>query len=107
MARYKKFGELLSENELVLIGFYWDGTGDEYHQLMNDIAERLQEKCTVHSIDIQRNMELCEALRVKGAPNFFIYQNTHLMHRINDMMECSQLFEVIKDYFPTPSHSSP
>ena len=81
-----KFGELINAQVPVLIDFYteWNESSVSMHPVIRDVAAALGDKAKVIKIDVDKNQELAEALRIKGlSPH-------HLTFFINH--ECWQSF---------------
>ena len=72
-----KFGELISANVPVLFNFFtnWNEDTEAMNAVLRNVAAALGDKAKVIKIDIEKNPELSEALRIKGVPTFIIYKN--------------------------------
>lgn len=62
-----KFGELISANVPVLFNFFTDWNEDTIamNAVLRNVAAALGDKAKVIKIDIEKNPELSEALRIK------------------------------------------
>ena len=71
-----KFGELIDLQIPVLLDFYteWNGASVAMHQVLKEVAAALGDKAKVIKIDVDKNSELAEALRVKTLPTLMIYK---------------------------------
>ena len=71
-----KFGELINTQLPVLIDFYteWNEPSVSMHPVIRDVAAALGDKAKVIKIDVDKNQELAEALRIKGLPTLMIYK---------------------------------
>ena len=69
-----KFGELINAPIPVLIDFYteWNDQSISMHPVIRDVAAALGDRAKVIKIDIEKNQELAEALRIKGLPTLII-----------------------------------
>ncbi|MBC7438354.1 MAG: thioredoxin family protein, partial [Flavobacterium sp.] len=78
-----KFGELINAPIPVLIDFYteWNDQSISMHPVIRDVAAALGDKAKVIKIDIEKNQELAEALRIKGLPTLIIYKNGEMVWR--------------------------
>jgi hypothetical protein len=69
MGQFSRFGEIISKDKVMLC-FVKDGK-----ELSVELIEVLEEKrIEVVKIEIEKNVELCDALNVKE-PEFMFYQN--------------------------------
>ena len=71
-----KFGELINTQVPVLIDFYtdWNESSVSMHPVIRDVAAALGDKAKVIKIDVDKNQELADALRIKGLPTLMIYK---------------------------------
>ena len=62
-----KFGELINTQLPVLIDFYteWNEPSVSMHPVIRDVAAALGDKAKVIKIDVDKNQELADALRIK------------------------------------------
>ena len=62
-----KFGELIDVDIPVLLDFFteWNEQSTAMHPVLRDVAAALGDKAKVIKIDVDKNKELAEALRVK------------------------------------------
>ena len=78
-----KFGDLINVETPVLLEFFTDR--DEISKIMypvvKDVAASLGNKAKIIKIDIEKNNELGDALRIKGAPTFIIYKSGEMKWR--------------------------
>src|SRR5690554_954394 len=69
-----KFGEIINTESPVLISFYndWNESSEAMHSVIRNVAAVLGDKARVIKIDIEKNNELAEALRIKTVPTLMI-----------------------------------
>jgi len=69
-----KFGELIDVEIPVLLEFFtqWDETSNEMHPVIKDVAAAIGDKAKVIKIDVDKNNDLAEALRIKGLPTMLL-----------------------------------
>lgn len=95
-----KFGELIDVNVPVLFDFYADGDepSSTMHPVMRDVAAALGDKAKVIKIDVDKNQELAEALRVKGLPTLIIYKDGEMKWRQSGEQDADTLIDIIQEY---------
>jgi len=95
-----KFGELIQTHVPVLLDFYaeWDQACKEMHPVLRDVAAALGDKARVIKIDIEKNSELADALRVKGLPTLMIYKNGEMKWRQSGEQDANTLIGLVKEY---------
>ena len=95
-----KFGELIDVEIPVLLDFYteWNEESIAMHPILRDVAAALGDKAKVIKIDVDKNKELAEALRVKGLPTLIIYKNGEMKWRHSGEQDANSLIEIIPEY---------
>jgi len=94
-----KFGDLISVEKPVLIDFYFDWEENETTlDTLRDVAAALGDKAKVIKIDIKKNNELVDALRVKGNPTFMIYKNGEMKWRQTGVQDANTLIGLVQQY---------
>ncbi|MBG44329.1 MAG: thiol reductase thioredoxin [Aequorivita sp.] len=95
-----KFGELIETRVPVLLDFYaeWDDACKEMHPVLRDVAAALGDKARVIKIDVDKNKELAEALRVKGLPTLMIYKNGEMKWRQSGEQDANTLIGLVNEY---------
>ena len=78
-----KFGELINLEIPILLDFYgdWDDSSSAMHPVLRDVAAAIGDKGKVIKINVDKNNELKEALRVKGLPTLMIYKGGKMVWR--------------------------
>lgn len=96
-----KFGELINAQVPVLIDFYteWNDSSVLMHPVIKDVAAALGDKAKVIKIDVDKNQELAEALRIKGLPTLMIYKDGQMVWRQSGELDANTLITIIKEQF--------
>ena len=95
-----KFGELIDVEIPVLLDFFteWDETSKNMHAVLRDVAAALGDKARVIKIDVDKNKELSEALRVKGLPTLIIYKNGEMKWRQTGQLDANSIINVVEQF---------
>ena len=95
-----KFGELIDVEIPVLLDFYTESNDQSIamHPILRDVAAALGDKAKVIKIDIDKNKDLAEALRVKGLPTLIIYKNGEMKWRHSGEQDADTLIGIIQEY---------
>jgi thioredoxin 1 len=95
-----KFGELIDLNIPVLLDFYteWNETSTLMHPVLRDVAAALGDKAKIIKIDVDKNTQLAEALRVKGLPTLMIYKEGEMKWRQSGEQDANTLIGLLKEY---------
>lgn len=95
-----KFGELIDLNIPVLLDFYteWNAASTAMHPVLRDVAAALGDKAKIIKIDVDKNTQLAEALRVKGLPTLMIYMDGEMKWRQSGEQDANTLIGILKEY---------
>jgi len=95
-----KFGELIGLEVPVLLDFYSDDNDSSniMHPVLRDVAAAIGDKCKVIKINVDKNNELAEALRVKMLPTLMIYKGGEMVWRQSGEQDANTLVSLIKDF---------
>lgn len=94
-----KFGELLKGDRPVAILFY-DEHSDEMRRVFKDVAASIGDGGKFMLIDVNKNEELCDALRIKSVPTVFIYVGGEMMYRKSEVIPAVKLINEILILIP-------
>ncbi|ETN94414.1 thioredoxin 1 [Zhouia amylolytica] len=95
-----KFGELIEANIPVLLDFYtdWNDSSTAMHPVLRDVAAALGDKAKVIKINVDKNKELADALRVKGLPTLMIYKKGEMVWRQSGEQDANTLIGILQEY---------
>ena len=95
-----KFGELIDVEIPVLLDFFteWNDPSAAMHVVLRDVAAALGDKAKVIKIDVEKNQELAEALRVKALPTLIIYKGGEMKWRQSGEQDANTLIGIIQQY---------
>ncbi|RNC88434.1 MAG: thioredoxin [Winogradskyella sp.] len=95
-----KFGELIDVDQPVLLDFYTEKNEQSIamHPVLRDVAAALGDKAKVIKINVDKNQELAEALRIKGLPTLIIYKNGEMKWRHSGEQDVNTLIGIIEEY---------
>jgi len=93
-----KFGDIIDLEVPVLLNFFteWDENCQMVHPVLKDVAAAMGDKAKVVKIDVDKNEELAEALRIKSLPTFVIYKSGEMVWRKSGFMEANDLLIKLK-----------
>ena len=95
-----KFGDLIDLEVPILLDFYTDDnhSSSNMHPVLRDVAAAIGDKGKVIKINVDKNNELAEALRVKTLPTLMIYKSGEMVWRQSGEQDASTLISIIKDF---------
>ena len=95
-----KFGDLVDLDIPVLLDFYteWNEDSVAMHPVLRDVAAALGDKAKVIKIDVDKNSQLAEALRVKALPTLMIYKSGEMKWRHSGEQDANTLIGLLKEH---------
>jgi len=95
-----KFGELIGLDVPVLLDFYSNDndSSNTMHPVLRDVAAAIGDKGKVIKINIDKNNELAEALRIKILPTLMIYKGGEMVWRQSGEQDSKTLITLINDF---------
>lgn len=95
-----KFGELIDLNIPVLLDFYteWNEDSVAMHPVLRDVAAAVGDKGKVIKIDVDKNNELADALKIKSLPTLIIYKNGEMIWRQSGEQDANTLIGIMQEY---------
>ena len=95
-----RFGDLINVEVPVLLEFFteWDETSKIMHPVVKDVAAALGDKAKIIKIDVEKNNELADALRIKGVPTFIIYKSGKMKWRQRGEESANTLINRVKKF---------
>ncbi len=93
-----KFGELIETRIPVLLDFFSGSDHSEMHSVLREVAATMGDKARVIKIDVEKNKELSEALRIKEVPTLMIYKNGEMKWRQSGEQDADTLIGLVNEY---------
>ena len=95
-----RFGDLINVEVPVLLEFFtdWDETSKIMHPVVKDVSAALGDKAKIIKIDVEKNNELADALRIKGVPTFIIYKGGEMKWRQRGEESANTLINRLKKF---------
>ena len=95
-----KFGDLIDVEVPVLFEFFteWSDESESMHDVLRDVAAALGDKARVIKIDVEKNQDLAEALRIKGLPTLIIYKSGDMKWRQIGSLDANTNIDRIQEF---------
>ena len=95
-----KFGELIDVEIPVLFEFFteWSDESEAMHDVLRHVAAAMGDKARVIKIDVEKNQDLAEALRIKGLPTLIIYKFGDMKWRQSGELDANTIIGRIQEY---------
>ncbi|WP_413513348.1 thioredoxin family protein [Myroides odoratus] len=91
-----KFGDLVTADVPVLVYFYaqWNDACTAMDAVIYEVASARAEQLRIVKIDVAKNSELIDALRIKKVPTMLLYKKGAMVWRQSGVMEVDALISV-------------
>ena len=95
-----KFGDLIDVEIPVLFEFFteWSDESEAMHDVLRDVAAAMGDKARVIKIDVEKNPDLAEALRIKGLPTLIIYRSGDMKWRQSGELDANTIIGRIQEF---------
>ena len=95
-----KFGELIDSEMPILLDFYtdWNEESTSMHPVLKDVAAAIGDKGKVIKINVDKNNELAQALRIKGLPTLMIYKSGEMVWRQSGEQDANTLINLLSEF---------
>ena len=95
-----KFGELIDSEMPILLDFYtdWNESSTSMHPVLKDVAAAIGDKGKVIKINVDKNNELAQALRIKGLPTLMIYKSGEMVWRQSGEKDANTLINLLNEF---------
>ena len=72
-----KFNDIIKNDKPTLVDFYatWCGPCKMMHPILDDLKEHFGEKINVLKIDVDKNQQLAEQLKIRGVPTLILFKS--------------------------------
>ena len=67
------------------------------HPVIRDVAAALGDSAKVIKIDVDKNQELADALRIKGLPTLMIYKQGQMVWRQSGELDANTIISLVQD----------
>lgn len=93
-----KFGDLIKAEVPVLICFFapWNEGSQAMNPVIHDVAAAMGDELRVVKIDVEKNNELIQALRIKQVPTLMLYKKGAMIWRQTGSMDANALISVTR-----------
>lgn len=94
-----KFGDLIDHKVPVLIEFYEIGPKSSSSDSdLKTVAEHFKKKAKIVRVDIDKNIQLSEALKIQQIPTWILYKNGEMVWRESGALKSQYLIEHIEKH---------
>lgn len=94
------FQDLIATKQLVLVDFTatWCGPCKAMAPILKEVAKEVGNSARIIKIDVDKNAQLAQQLKIKGVPTFILYKEGKILWRESGMQTKQQLVSLIGVY---------
>lgn len=94
------FGDLIEAQIPVLFNFFSEGSSksDSMNPVLRNVAAAMGDKARIIKIDVAKNIELVNALRVIEVPTLIIYKDGEMKWRHSGEQDSKTLIDLLSEY---------
>ena len=94
-----KFKEIISAPTPTLVDFFatWCGPCKTMSPVLDELKKVYGDKIRIIKIDVDKNQELAEALRIKGLPTLMIYKSGQMIWRQSGELDANTIIGLVQE----------
>ena len=94
-----RFQELINDDKPLLVDFFaeWCGPCKMQAAILKQAKDSLGDKVRIIKIDVDKNQELADALRIKGLPTLMIYKDGQMVWRQSGELDANTIIGLVQE----------
>lgn len=94
-----KFNEIIKSEVPTLVDFYatWCGPCKTMHPILDDLKKHFGEKIKILKIDVDKNQQLAEILKIRSVPTLILFKSGEKLWRESGAFPLKQLIALVQN----------
>ena len=94
-----EFNTLIQSEKPVLVDFFatWCGPCQVLGPVLKQVKDQLGDQIKIVKIDVDKNQELADALRIKGLPTLMIYKEGQMIWRQSGELDANTIIGLVQE----------
>ena len=92
------FQTMINEDKPTLVDFYaeWCGPCKYMKPILEDLKSKIGDQAKIVKVDVDRNTQIAQSLRIQGVPTLILFRNGKIMWRQSGVVSSAELQKVIQ-----------
>lgn len=97
---FNEFEKVLNDNDLVFVDFFatWCGPCKMFSPIVEQLAQKYENKVTVLKVDIDENSEIAEKYSIQSVPTSILFKNNTMVERMSGVISLEKCSEFVDKY---------
>ena len=93
------FNAIINSSEPVLVDFFatWCGPCQMLAPILKEVKESVGDSIRIIKVDVDKNQELADALRIKGLPTLMIYKDGQMVWRQSGELDANTIIGLVQE----------
>lgn len=94
-----KFNEIIKSEVPTLVDFYatWCGPCKTMHPILDDLKKHFGEKIKILKIDVDKNQQLAEILKIRSVPTLILFKSGEKLWRESGAFPLKKLIALVQN----------